>query len=177
MSFSKSSLVKWKLETTNSLSELFQLIFCRQGCVLVSCIFKSGSLIVLYFDAAKSFVKQDVAPPFPTPDHYYFVREMRTVFSHGYTNSTLKSIKTFRYFHKENSNFNFTAGWDAEEWAHVCTKLGVLDINQTERVPIKFCNPLYGCNFAKCPYRDEDDQLPLFGLKTVQEEWNFDYEK
>jgi hypothetical protein len=55
----------------------------------------------------------------------------------------------------------FVAGWDAEEWAYVCAKLGVLD-NQTERVPIKFCNPLYGCNFSKCPHRNRDDRKQLF---------------
>jgi hypothetical protein len=58
----------------------------------------------------------------------------------------------------------------------VCAKLGVFD-NQTERVQIKFCNPLYGCNFAKCPHRDEDDQQPLFRLPTEEMNAGLEFEK
>lgn len=53
------------------------------------------------------------------------------------------------------------AGWDAEEWEYVCNRLGVAK-HVTERVDITFCNTYWGCNFGKCPHRDDDDQETLF---------------
>jgi hypothetical protein len=66
----------------------------------------------------------------------------------------------------EYKNVNFIAGWDADEWAYVCARLGVLD-NQMERVTVKFCDLLYGCNFAICPHGDKDDRRTIFGLGNV----------
>jgi hypothetical protein len=67
-----------------------------------------------------------------------------------------------------NIILHFKAGRDADDWAYVCDQLGVSE-NQTERVPITFCNPIYGCNFSKCPHREEDDQLPLFRFPKVEQ--------
>jgi hypothetical protein len=113
---------------------------------------------------------------FPTPDHCLLMGEtprrslsFRSIFFQGTTNATLKSNYSLfpHSLVKQTQIFHFAAGWDADEWAYVCGRLGVLD-NQTERVPIKFCNPLYGCNFSKCPHREEDDQLPLFDCQRVK---------
>jgi hypothetical protein len=125
--------------------------------------------------AGKSFHKS-IDPLFPTPDYCLILDATsswsyvvsRYIFPHGTTNATLKS-KTMTLFQDFQCIhiFHFAAGWDAGEWAYVCARLGIFD-NHTDRVLVKFCNHIDGCNFSNCPHTEEDDQLPLFQLPEVE---------
>jgi hypothetical protein len=115
--------------------------------------------------------------PFPSPSHCLLIEKAhsRTIYTHGTTNATLKSIyPTACFYILKLKRTPFPAGWDADEWAYVCARLGVSE-NQTERVPIKFCNPFHGCNFAKCPHTDKDDRKSLFRFPAVQKNAKLSY--
>jgi hypothetical protein len=90
----------------------------------------------------------------------------KNVHSIGPTNATLNSENKIqrKCLIVKNNCCRFAAKWDADEWAYVCDQLGVSikEAADEERVPIKFCHYVWGCNFALCPHRDEDDLITLF---------------
>jgi hypothetical protein len=122
--------------------------------------------------AGKYFDMDMTSPPFETNDHCFMIYEgssPQRTFPEGLTNTKLKS--EFKHFiGKKLTKFNFTARWGDDDWAYVCAQLKVFD-NQTERVLIKFCNPLYGCNFSYCPHRKRDDKRTLFRFSKVAKKY------
>jgi hypothetical protein len=122
--------------------------------------------------AGTFFDKDMTSPPFETHDHCFMViggSSPQRTFPQGLTNTNLTSEFT-HFLGKKLTKFNTTASWSDDEWAYVCAQLKVPD-NQTERVPIKFCFPPYGCNFSYCPHRDDDDQETLFRFSEASKKY------
>jgi hypothetical protein len=108
---------------------------------------------------------------------------VRSIFPQGYTNAMLKSKSKFTHFlafsWKKFKIWILQPDGTLRIGRTCVPSWGFLVIWQNASQSISAI-PLYGCNFAKCPHRDEDDRpkdtflIPKFQEKKVFEQKNHD---